>query len=129
VAPDLFYWGREMTCMLASAATGALDGAGHLRTWRRCAPGRRVRMAEPARLGVIGFCIDAGGPLMLAPGHGVLRTEREQRDHFERGDNPAELVCGGHRRLNWMRWTDYSPLEASTRASRKRVLTCSRLSL
>ena len=64
---------------------------------------------------------------------GSLFCERQRSSilvatRIERGDNSAGLVCGGHRRLHSMQGTDYSPLEASTRASREGVLTCSRLS-
>jgi hypothetical protein len=55
-------------------------------------------------------------------------THSSQPTHFELGDDPTELADRGHRRLHSMPQTDYSPLETSTRVSRKRVWTCSRLS-
>jgi|SRR5215207_2237759 len=84
LAPDLYYWGRRITCMMAfireiramnkralddrttprvkSQPLSDLDAA---RTW----------LAErddcTGKVGVIGFCQGGGYALMLAPGHGL----------------------------------------------------------
>lgn len=85
VAPDLYYWGRRITCMLAfireiramnkvsvhdrasprvpSRPLGDLDAA---RAWlAQCGD-------CTGRIGVIGFCQGGGYALMLAPGHGFV---------------------------------------------------------
>jgi carboxymethylenebutenolidase len=83
VAPDLYYWGRRITCMLAfirevramdkvslddttsprvkSQPLSDLDAA---RSWLA------ERPDCSGRIGVMGFCQGGGFALMLAPGHG-----------------------------------------------------------
>lgn len=83
VAPDLYHWGRRITCMIVfmreiramnkvtlddktsprvpSRPLGDLDAA---RAWLA------KRSDCTGRIGVIGFCQGGGYALMLAPGHG-----------------------------------------------------------
>ena len=83
VAPDLYYWGRRITCMIAFIReVRAMDkrALGDTTTPRvRSQPlsdldAARAWLAQRAdctgRIGVIGFCQGGGYALMLAPGHG-----------------------------------------------------------
>jgi carboxymethylenebutenolidase len=67
VAPDLYYWGRRIRCLISTVRLGErplseLDAA---RRWLaeqdRCT----------GRIGVIGFCMGGDFGLMMAPRRGV----------------------------------------------------------
>jgi carboxymethylenebutenolidase len=83
VAPDLYYWGRRITCMIAFIReVRAMDkrALGDTTTPRvRSQPlsdldSARAWLAQredcTGSIGVIGFCQGGGYALMLAPGHG-----------------------------------------------------------
>jgi carboxymethylenebutenolidase len=83
VAPDLYYWGRRITCMIAFIReVRAMDkrALGDTTTPRvRSQPlsdldSARAWLAQredcTGTIGVIGFCQGGGYALMLAPGHG-----------------------------------------------------------
>jgi len=69
-APDLYYWGRRLTCFrtvvrdVARGHGGAFDDLDAVRSWL-------VRHREcTGTTGVIGFCMGGGFAVLLAPGHG-----------------------------------------------------------
>ena len=83
VAPDLYYWGRRITCMIAFIREiSAMNkrALGDTTTPRvKSQPlsdldSTRAWLVErddcTGRIGVIGFCQGGGFALMLAPGHG-----------------------------------------------------------
>ena len=67
VAPDLYYWGRRMRCLISTVRLGERP-LRELDTARRC-------LAEHDRctgkVGVIGFCMGGDFALMMAPRRGV----------------------------------------------------------
>jgi carboxymethylenebutenolidase len=83
VAPDLYYWGRRITCMISfireirAMDKRALGDAATPRVKSQplsdldAARGWLARRDDcTGRIGVIGFCQGGGYALMLAPGHG-----------------------------------------------------------
>jgi carboxymethylenebutenolidase len=66
VAPNLYYWGRRMRCMISLIRdwTRPLTDLDAARAW--------LTELDPCtgKVGVIGFCMGGGFALMLAPGHG-----------------------------------------------------------
>jgi carboxymethylenebutenolidase len=89
VAPNLYYWGRRMTCMIACIRDWArplsdLDAA---RAWlasrERCT----------GRIGVIGFCMGGGFALMLAPGHGFSAASVNYGGLTEESERALPEAC------------------------------------
>ena len=83
VAPDLYYWGRRITCMIAFIREiKAMNKLSVQDTTSPRVPSRPLSDLDAARawliergdctdkIGVIGFCQGGGYALMLAPGHG-----------------------------------------------------------
>ena len=92
-APDLFAWGRKLTClrsMMREAATGrghTFDDIEAVRAWLA------GQESCTGRIGVIGFCMGGGFALLLAPGHGFQASSVNYGT--ARKDAYAERVLAG----------------------------------
>jgi carboxymethylenebutenolidase len=106
VGPDLYYWGRRITCMIAFIR--------EIRAMDKRAPGdtttprvksqplsdldaARAWLAQrddcTGKVGVIGFCQGGGYALMLAPGHGFDAASVNYRGLTKESESFLPQAC------------------------------------
>ncbi len=89
VAPNLYYWGRRIRCLVSTVRGGErpLSDLDRARTW----------LAEQqdctGRVGVIGFCMGGDFALMMAPRRGVSAASVNYGGSTEDLENALPDVC------------------------------------